>query len=142
LQAWHLGSGRFSNAISLVSALRHRLAPDAEPNAFLSQKCALLRYAPWVRLGHGIHDVANVRPHAERAWLAHFKYHAAFAAKVREEIRRGQHFGGAREYRHYADILSGHRGFWCDGVSMRYEDSRSFARHARAGAASPATTTP
>ncbi|MFM7275760.1 MAG: glycosyltransferase family 2 protein, partial [Gammaproteobacteria bacterium] len=130
LLRWHLGGGRFSGAASYTSALRHRLAPDAEPNAFLSQKCALLRYAPWVRLGHGIHDVANVKPHPERVWLAHFKYHAAFAGKVREEIRRGQHFGAAREYRHYADILDSHRGFWTEGVSVRFEGSPSFSQHA------------
>lgn len=138
LRRWHLGGGRFTSAPSFVSALRHRLAPEAEPNAFLSQKCALLRYAPWVRLGHGIHDVANVTPHPERVWLAHFKYHAAFAGKVREEIRRGQHFGAAREYRHYADILEGHRGFWTDGVSVRFEGSPSFSQHAHRAAGTPA----
>jgi glycosyltransferase involved in cell wall biosynthesis len=128
LSRWYLGSGRFSNAPSYVSSLRHRLAADAEPNAFLSQKCALFRYAPWVRLGHGLHDVANLNPAPARVWLAHFKYHAAFARKVSEEIARAQHFGGAREYHHYARMLEVNAGLWREGVSVRYEGSQSFRR--------------
>jgi hypothetical protein len=123
LRRWHLGGGRFSSAPCYVSAMRHRLVPDAEPNSFQSQKCALFRYQPWLRLGHGIHDVANVKPHAGRAWFAHFKYHAAFARKVEEEVRRGQHFGGAREYQHYADMLKADEGFWQEGASVRYAGS-------------------
>ena len=98
LVPWHLGSGHFSNSPSFVSALRHRLLPNSEPHAFVGQKYAILKYAPWVRLSEGLHYAANVNPHPDPVWIAHFKYHAGFERKVQTEIRRGQHFQNAKEY--------------------------------------------
>jgi hypothetical protein len=139
LRRWWLGSGRFSNAPSLVSALRHRLAPDAEPNAFTSQKCALFRYRPWLRLAQGLHDVAGLVPYPQRFWLAHFKYHAQFGQRVQAEIERMQHFDGAREYRHYARMLREREGgFMQPGLSVRYTGSADFRRHAAVAATAPA----
>jgi hypothetical protein len=126
---WQLGSGMYSNNPSFLSALRHRLDGLSGPNAFTTQKYALVRYQPWVRYSQGLHDVANVAVSNSRAWLAHFKYHAGFKKKVQTEIRRGQHFNNASEYRRYAAMLAeGRGGFGLEGVSRRYEGSESFAR--------------
>jgi hypothetical protein len=128
LLEWQVGRGLYGNATHYLSALRHRLAPEAEPHAFTAQKKALLHYRPWMRFSQGIHDVANARLSRRTAALAHFKYHAGFDQKVRTEIRRKQHFNSAEEYRRYADMLGELRGgFGSEMHSMRYDGSQSFA---------------
>ncbi|WP_339113245.1 glycosyltransferase family 2 protein [Thioclava sp. GXIMD2076] len=100
------GSGYFSNSgLSVSSALRHRLAPGSEPNLFTGNKVPLLRYSPTVKLSEGIHYVGNIKLSPDPMFLAHFKYHSGFAAKVEKEIQRKQHYGGAIEYQKYALML-------------------------------------
>jgi len=125
---WRLGSGWFSNSTSYVSHLRHRLLPNAVPHDFVSQKFALLRYRPWVRVSQGVHYAANLTVSSKSCWFAHFKYHSGFKDKVLTEIHRGQHFNNAAEYRRYAALLTeGKGGFGKESVSKRYESSASFA---------------
>lgn len=102
---WHLGSGHFSNAETFLSALRHRLAPAAAPNAFTSQKIALVRYQPWMRFSQGLHYAANVQVSNRTTEFAHFKYHAGFAEKVKIEVARGQHYNNAEEYRQFVNTV-------------------------------------
>jgi len=110
---WRLGSGQYSNAASYLSHLRHRLSSDSPPNAFTSQKVAVVRYQPWLRFSAGIHYAANTRIAEKPVKFAHFKYHAGFREKVTEEIGRGQHYNNAEEYRRYLDLLSViDEGFW------------------------------
>lgn len=104
LRPWHLGSGYYSCGATWLSALRHRLVPDAPPNAFTSQKIALLRHGPWVRLAEGLHYASGLDVSPLAAHFAHFKYHGRFLEKVEDEIRRMQHYEGAAEYRRYLDM--------------------------------------
>ncbi len=121
---WRLGCGHFSNTSSLLSSLRHRIISSSEPNTFTAQKYGLLRYKPWMRLSQGIHGAAGVKVAAQRAWFAHFKYHAGFKLKVETEILRGQHFDDAKEYRRYAEILAESKGGFGDqSLSVCYESS-------------------
>lgn len=128
LAPWRLGSGHYSNErLTFISALRHRLDGDAEPNAFVAMKTALLRYGPSMYLARGLHYAAGVNVAKEWAWFAHFKYHTGFKAKVEAEIARGQHFDNAKEYRRYQAMLAEGRGrFGAEGVSRRYTSSRDF----------------
>lgn len=110
----------YSNRIQQVSALRHRLLPDSEPNAFVAEKVAMFRYQPGIRLSEGLHSATNLRLSSQRAVFAHFKYHAGFRRKIMEEIARGQHYNGAIEYRRYAAMIAESAGgFGRDGVSVR-----------------------
>ncbi|WP_319781506.1 glycosyltransferase family 2 protein [Oceanisphaera sp. IT1-181] len=110
LKEWHIGSGYYSNRISSVSTLRHRLDVNAEPNAFTSQKYALVKYRPWIRVSQGIHDIAGIQLHSISTWFAHFKYHSGFKEKIEEEIKRKQHYDGAKEYQRYASMLAEVKG--------------------------------
>lgn len=123
LTEWRLGSGYYSNRPSFVSSLRHRIDKNAEPNAFTSQKYALFKYRPWIRLSQGIHDIAGVRVYSsKKAWFAHFKYHAGFKDKVMEEIQRKQHYDGAKEYKRYASMLAEAGGqFGIDNISVEFK---------------------
>lgn len=123
---WELGSGCFSNGPTYLSALRHRVIPDSAPNLYTSQKVAVLRYRPWIRLSEGLHYASNIRMATERAAFCHFKYHAGFKAKVHAEIARRQHFNGAEEYRKYlAMVAEGSRPLFDPQHSVHYQDSRS-----------------
>ena len=123
LVRWHLGAGYHSAGDTWLSGLRHRLIPDAPPNAFTSQKIALLRHAPWVRLAEGLHYASGLRVSAHPLRFAHFKYHAGFLAKVEDEIRRMQHYDDASEYRQYLGMREAAlRGFHVDGLSVRWHD--------------------
>jgi hypothetical protein len=110
----------YSNRCQQVSALRHRLLPDSEPNGFVAEKVALFRYQPWVRVGEGIHSATNLRLSRQPAVFAHFKYHAGFRRKILEEIGRGQHYNGAVEYKRYAAMLAESAGgFGREGISVQ-----------------------
>lgn len=125
---WRMGKGVFSNSLSLLSALRHRITAITEPSTFTAQKYALLRYKPWMRLSQGIHDLAGGKVATQNAWFAHFKYHAGFKHKVEAEILRGQHFDNAKEYRRYAEILAESKGgFGDENLSACYESSASLS---------------
>lgn len=106
LKEWSLGSGWFSNSKNWASSLRHRIDKNAEPNAFVSQKYALIKYQPWMRFSQGLHYGANICLQDQSVIFAHFKYHAAFKNKVQDEIKRKQHYDGAKEYRRYLTMLS------------------------------------
>lgn len=126
LLRWQLGSGHYSNGDVFVSALRHRLIPDSAPNLYTSQKVAVFRYAPWVRLSQGLHYATNLNLAPQPAVFAHFKYHAGFQQKVLHEIARKQHFNGAEEYRKYLALLAESRGsLWQQETSARYQGSQS-----------------
>ena len=126
LLRWQLGSGHYSNSEVFVSALRHRLIVDSAPNLYTSQKVAVFRYAPWVRLAQGLHYASNLNVAPEPAAFAHFKYHAGFRQKVMQEIARKQHFNGAEEYRKYLAMLAESQGsLWRHDLSARYQGSRS-----------------
>jgi len=127
LVRWHLGEGFYSNARNYTSALRHRLIETAEPNAFMSQKFALLKYQPWMRLNQGLHNVGNINPMESDLSFAHFKYHAGFKRKIQIEIQRKQHFDDAKEYRKYRELLAeSSGGFGQVEISDQYRDSSSF----------------
>jgi len=125
---WRLGSGSYSNSPSYVSSARHRLLPGSPPNHYTAQKVPLLRYHPFVRWSEGLHYAAGVQRAPEPLFLAHFKYHRGFRAKVEEEVARKQHYNDAEEYRKYRALWAEARGMMFDStVSRRYVDSQSFA---------------
>jgi hypothetical protein len=127
LQRWHLGSGYYSAGSTWLSGLRHRLIPDAPPNAFTSQKVALLRWAPWVRLSEGLHYASGLAVATRSLAFAHFKYHARFLEKVEDEIRRMQHYDDAAEYRQYLGMReAATRGFFVEGRSGTWQGSRTW----------------
>jgi hypothetical protein len=129
---WVLGSGAYSNAPTYLSALRHRLIPGSAPNLYTSQKIAVFRYQPWVRLSEGLHYASNLRPAAQPVWFAHFKYHAGFRTKVLAEVARKQHFNDAEEYRKYAEMLAEAAGsLFQPGVSAVYSGSKTWAHSDR-----------
>lgn len=122
------GGGQYSNSRNFVNGLRHRVAPS-RINAYVSQKYAVFRYFPWIRLSEGVHYAANLQVSATPVFFAHFKYHSGFKKKVTDEIKRNQHYNGAEEYRRYAAMLAEGAGrFGSDQDSTRYHSSHDFLR--------------
>lgn len=121
LNEWALGSGQFSNSKNLLSSLRHRIDNNAEPNAFVSQKYALVKYKPWMRFSQGIHYATGINASDTAIQFCHFKYHAGFKAKIEEEIKRKQHYDGAKEYQRYASMIAESSGnFFNKGTSKEF----------------------
>jgi len=78
--------------------------------------------------------VAGVTPARGGACLAHFKYHADFARKVHEEVRRRQHFNDAEEYRRYQAMLAEAQPRLFDAAhAVRYHGSAGWAAWMTAG---------
>ena len=99
---------------------------DSAPNLYTSQKVAVFRHLPWVRLSEGLHYAANLQMSRQTASFAHFKYHAGFRAKVQQEVARRQHFNGAAEYSRYLAMVSETAGPLHDAsLSDTYRDSLS-----------------
>lgn len=109
-----LGHGPYSDRRAVTSALRHRLLPGARPDMFVAEKVALFRYRPWMRLSVSLHYAAEVQLAPQELIFAHFKYTAEFRAKARREIRRGQYYDNAAEYRRYMALLSEGRAVIAD----------------------------
>lgn len=123
------GRGPFSDQPTWTSGLRHRLMPGARSELFVAQKIALLRFGPQMQLSAGLHYVSGCRLAPRDLVFGHFKYNAAFAARVAREVARGQHFNGAEEYRKYQDLLAeGRDCLWQEGVSGPWAAS-PFIRH-------------
>jgi len=121
------GGGHFSNSQNYVNGLRHRLAPS-RINAYVSQKYAVFKYFPWIRFSEGVHYSANMNVSTRPVYFAHFKYHSEFKNKVIQEIKRKQHYNNAEEYFKYLAMLSESKGgFGAKEISVKYENSFSFA---------------
>lgn len=122
-----LVNGKFSNTKNCVSNLRHRLDSGVDLKSFTSQKFALIKYKPWMQFSQGFHDAANINLAPNSMCFAHFKYHAAFENKVKEEIKRKQHYDGAKEYHRYLSLLAESQGnFGSQEYSKCYKGSNSF----------------
>lgn len=116
--------GPFSDQPAWTSALRHRLIPGSNPNLFVAQKYALLRYHPWMRLSAGLHFVADIKLAQRELFFAHFKYNAAFRDKAKAEVARGQHFNNAEEYQKYLALASeGRDTIYDPGLSVPWTKS-------------------
>jgi hypothetical protein len=106
----YAGRGPWGNCASVTSNLRHRLMAGlghpAPRNLFVAQKFALVRYHPKILFSAGLHYAVGGTVAAKELAFAHFKYSAAFHAKTRAEVARGQHFNNAEEYRKYLALLS------------------------------------
>lgn len=100
-----LDRGPFGDRTALRSGLRHRLLPGSPPNLFVSEKVALLRYRPWMRLSVSLHYAAGIQLAPEPLVFGHFKYTAQFHDKVARAIEGGQFFDNSAEYHRYAHLL-------------------------------------
>lgn len=123
---WRLGSGQYNNTTNYLSSLRHRLAKPSPPNAFTSQKIALVRYQPWLRFSAGLHNAANIKMAKSFTAFAHFKYHANFQDKVSEEVSRGQHYNNAEDYKRYKELFADEGNNFWNNHSRNYSDSKSW----------------
>jgi hypothetical protein len=63
-----------------------------------------------MRFSQGIHYASGVNVAEQAVQFAHFKYHAGFKEKIEEEIKRKQHYDGAKEYKRYASMLAEAKG--------------------------------
>ncbi|WP_394242616.1 glycosyltransferase family 2 protein [Vibrio astriarenae] len=100
--------GPFSNSPSWHGGLRKRIFgaynPYPQPN-YVNQKYNLVKYQPNMRFIEGLHYMYGHQVTTQPAAIMHFKYHAGFYDKVEREIKSGQHWNGATEYKRYAQQL-------------------------------------
>lgn len=118
-----LARGPYGDSPTWTSALRHRLMPGAPPEQFVTQKIALVKYAPWMRFSTSLHYATEIELATPELLFAHFKYHAAFHEKAEREIARGQYYNNAEEYRMYRAMLAGGNGTLFDpAISVPWRD--------------------
>ncbi|NBZ89421.1 glycosyltransferase family 2 protein [Stagnihabitans tardus] len=116
---WPYNRGPFGNLESFVSSLRHRIIPLSAPHMFTSQKVALFKYNSLMSFSEGFHFGSGMRWSPQPLAFLHFKYSSDFVDKANKEVLRGQHFGGALEYRLYLKMAQeGSLDFWQSGVSQ------------------------
>ena len=88
------------------------------------QKVPLIRWRPEIKYTSSKHTAFPCRLADVSGVLLHFKYLPEFAAQVRAEVARGQHFMGAKEYRAYQRRLDEGGELTLMGPpSCRYRDS-------------------
>jgi glycosyltransferase involved in cell wall biosynthesis len=105
------------------TGLDHRFIGGVRKRVFGVAPCCskfpLLRYERGMFLSDGQHYLEGGRFPEFRAVLYHFKYLQDFEDHVFEEVRRGQHWQGAAEYRIYAERMRQKTG----GMLFRNSDS-------------------
>lgn len=122
-----LSGGSFSTSMVVTSALRHRLIPHSRRELFVSEKVALIKYAPWMRLSLSMHFMAEANLCPEPNILAHFKYNSEFLEKARREAKRGQYFNNGEEYKKYLALMSEGREVVFDpAASVHWRDCKVF----------------
>jgi hypothetical protein len=114
--------GQIDRLLPLVPA---RLVPWVVRT--MPQQMPSLAKAPLVQSGTGFHytnghggEGARFAP--ENVVVCHFKFLSDFAARVRREAARGEHYRRGAEYIMYGDILDKH-----DRIDLRNPDTRRFA---------------
>ncbi|MGJ8624587.1 MAG: glycosyltransferase family 2 protein [Yoonia sp.] len=115
----------------------NRHAPNMPHMAM--QKAAFVKWTPGMRYLSSTHEMTHRPVAVETGALLHFKFLPDFHARAMEEVRRNQHYDGAREYKVYADKLSqpDNQGFMYEG-SQRYEGPETLIE---LGLITPAQTT-
>jgi len=116
----------YRNQMTLVGGVRQRVFGAG--GDYVISKVALLRYDSDVVLIGGQHWTSMPAEQIRQRGCAllHFKYMAAFPAYVRQEVARGEHFGGAMQYAEYARGLADDDDLtlYDPSHSVRYRDSR------------------
>ncbi len=127
-----LGYERFvlagSPAMGQTGGVRRRIfcsdGHDVSLAPFAMQKVALTKWTRGRRYLLSTHDMSPtiIDPDRDKAALLHFKFMPDFHARALEEVRRGEHYDGAREYRRYLAYLerSGQQSFLYPH-SIRYD---------------------
>lgn len=110
--------------------VRRRLYFQENPHQAPSlNKTTLVRWKPhyyYVSSTHSLSPIRLNRAHYRDATLAptgcllHFKYLSLFQEKVAEELKRGQHYAGSREYKKYQQGLDKNEALWCP-ASTQYQ---------------------
>lgn len=110
---------------SIHGGCRARLfypAPELGPAL---QKVPLVRWSPAMRFLSARHTALPCRLAAATGALLHFKYTPEFAAYVRAEALRGEHYRGGQQYRVYLKRLESGAGLaFRHPGSVRYAGSR------------------
>ena len=92
-------------------------------------KVPLFRFGPGVFPARGMHAMDGVNVSSLRGVVLHYKYLQDFGARVVEEAARGQHEGGARDYRRYADRVTAEDALNCHHEgSVRLEHSQQLVQ--------------
>lgn len=92
-------------------------------------KTTLVRWKPhyyYISSTHCLSPIKLNRAHyrdgtiAPTGCLLHFKYLSLFQDKVAEELKRGEHYAGSREYKRYQQGLEKNELLWCP-ASVQYQ---------------------
>ena len=103
---------------------RARVFHDTPAAGPILQKVPLIRWAPEIKYTSSKHTAFPCRLAEITGALLHFKYLPDFAAQVRAEVARGQHYLGGKEYRAYLRRLEQGQSLSLMGLlSCRYRDS-------------------
>ncbi len=93
--------------IEIYGGLRERLFRDieTEQHSPTISKAPLVKWKPGTRFTQSTHFLTAGKVAPLLATLLHFKFLSDFHQRVALEVRRGEHFNGAAEYRAYAEML-------------------------------------
>lgn len=87
-------------------------------------KVPLFKFSQNVFPVRGMHGMDGVKFSEMRGAVLHFKYLQDFDSRVEEEASRGQHEGGAREYKQYANVVRARpKVILCNSHSTKYQST-------------------
>lgn len=84
-------------------------------------KVPLFKYVPGIFVARGIHAIDGANIADIQGTVLHFKYLQDFNKRVISEVARGQHEGGAADYKKYAKIINSE-----DQLNLYFEGSKKF----------------
>ena len=97
-------------------------------NTVVLNKIPFFKYNPKMKLREGLHWIDNCNPLFGEGVLLHFKYTHFFYDYVEREIKRGQHWNNASEYKQYYEVIKNHPEFslFDKDFSVSFKDVKTF----------------
>jgi len=112
--------------LEIYGGVRERLFREirAEQHPPTVSKAPLVKWRPGTKFTQSTHFLTATKVAPMLATLLHFKFLSDFHERVQLEVKRGEHFAGAAEYRAYMAMLraNGPVKLLCD-QSVRFENS-------------------
>lgn len=107
-EPYKLVPGKFFPPFKLLGGVRERMFWQNRNRGFSPPTISTVRLVKWKKGQQYVSNHSLTPPIAlSEIWgaLLHFKFLADFHARVVQEVARGEHYAGAREYRAYLEVM-------------------------------------
>ena len=116
---------RQNNMPIYTNLLRQRLATTVDWKRFAAQKGIIFKNRACITPSIGLHDI-NGQHDDLGFYIAHFKFTAGFEDKVKDEVKRAEHWNKAEEYKEYLSRIEAFSSPFSHAYSVEFDRKTFF----------------